>query len=89
MAAYTGISGSVTVGDDVKMGARVGITDNRIIGEGATLVAGTAIISDIPSGEVWGGYPGRPWREWLRTQGALERLARRGGGKEAAEESGE
>jgi len=90
MAAYTGISGSVTVGDYVKMGGRVGITDNLIVGEGATLVAGTAIISNIPPGETWGGYPARPWREWLRGVAAVERLARQGSvGQQRAEESEE
>lgn len=79
MAAYTGISGSVTVGDYVKMGGRVGITDNLVIGERATLVAGTAIICDIPAGETWGGYPARPWREWLRSVAVTEKLARPGG----------
>ena len=34
MAAFTGISGSVTVGDYVMMGGRVGIADNVTIGVG-------------------------------------------------------
>ena len=90
MAAFTGISGSVTVGDNVKMGGRVGIADNMTIGAGAILVAGTGLMSNVPPGETWGGYPARPWREWLRGVGAVERLARRGGaGKPAAEESEE
>ena len=90
MAAFTGISGSVTVGDYVKMGGRVGITDNLTIGEGATLTAATGVISDVPPGATWGGFPGRPWREWLRGVGAVERLARRGAaGKPAAGESKE
>ena len=90
MAAYTGISGSVTVGDHVKMGGRVGITDNLTIGEGAVLTAATGVISNVPPGETWGGFPGRPWREWLRGVGAVERLGRRGAaGKPAAGESKE
>lgn len=79
MAAYTGISGSVTVGDYVKMGGRVGITDNLTIGDGATLLAGAAVLSDIPAGETWGGYPARPGREWLRSVVAVNRLVRPGG----------
>ena len=90
MAAFTGISGSVTVGDNVKMGGRVGIADNMTIGAGAILVAGTGLMSNVPPGETWGGYPARPWREWLRGAGAVERLGRRrGAGKQAAEESEE
>jgi len=90
IAAFTGVSGSVTVGDHVKMGGRVGIADNLTIGAGAILVAGTGLISNVPPGETWGGSPGRPWREWLRGVGAVERLARRGwAGKRATEESEE
>ena len=90
MAAHTGISGSVTVGDYVKMGGRVGITDNQTIGAGATLVANTGVISNVPAGETWGGFPSRPWREWLRGVGAVERLGRRGAaGKPAAGETKE
>lgn len=78
MAAHTGISGSVTVGDFVTMGGRVGIADNLTIGEGATLVAASGIMSNIPPGETWGGFPGRPWREWLKGLGATNRHARSG-----------
>jgi UDP-3-O-[3-hydroxymyristoyl] glucosamine N-acyltransferase len=90
MAAFTGISGSVTVGDYVKMAGRVGIIDNRTIGEGAVLTAAAAVLSDVPPGETWGGFPSRPWRDWLRGVGAVERLGRRGAaGKPAAGESKE
>ena len=85
MAAHTGISGSVTVGDHVKMGGRVGVTDNLTIGDGAILTAATGATSNVPAGATWGGFPGRPWREWLRGVGAMERLGRRGAaGKPAA-----
>ena len=90
MAAFTGISGSVTVGDYVKMGGRVGITDNLTIGEGAVLTAATGVISNVPPGMTVGGFPARPWRDWLRGVGAVERLARRGAaGKPAAGGSSE
>jgi UDP-3-O-[3-hydroxymyristoyl] glucosamine N-acyltransferase len=77
MAAFTGISGSVTVGDGVMMGGRVGIADNVNVGAGALLVAGSAVLSHVPAGEKWGGYPAAPWREWLRAMGAMRRYGRR------------
>ena len=90
MAAFTGISGSVTVGDYVKMGGRVGVADNLTIGAGAVLAAGAGLMSNVPPGETWGGFPARPWREWLRGVAATERLGRRGGaGKQATGESEE
>ena len=90
MAAYTGISGSVTVGDHVKTAGRVGIIDNVTIGEGAVLTAAAAILSSVPPGETWGGFPGKPWRQWLRGVAALDRLGRRSShGKPAAAENNE
>jgi UDP-3-O-[3-hydroxymyristoyl] glucosamine N-acyltransferase len=32
------------------------------------------VISDIPAGETWGGYPARPHREALRAHAALMKL---------------
>jgi UDP-3-O-[3-hydroxymyristoyl] glucosamine N-acyltransferase len=89
MAAFTGISGSVTVGDYVKMGGRVGITDNLTVGEGAILIAAAGATSNVPAGETWGGFPARPWREWLRGVGAVERLTHPRGAKPAAGRSEE
>lgn len=86
MAAFTGISGSVTVGDNVTMGGAVGIADNLTIGEGATLAAASGVMSHIPPGEIWGGFPARPRREWLKSLAAVSRLARqRGAGQPAGE----
>jgi UDP-3-O-[3-hydroxymyristoyl] glucosamine N-acyltransferase len=39
IAALTGISGSATVGDDVRMAGQVGIVDHMSIGSGATIAA--------------------------------------------------
>lgn len=66
LVSQVGISGSVTAGDGVRFGGQVGIADHLTIGDGATLMAGAGLISNVPAGEVWGGFPAVPRRQWLR-----------------------
>ena len=81
MAAYVGISGSVTIGDGVAFGGRAGVADHVTIGDGASLGGGCSVIKDVPAGEVWSGYPGRPLREFLRETAWVARAASRKGTK--------
>jgi UDP-3-O-[3-hydroxymyristoyl] glucosamine N-acyltransferase len=76
VAAQTGISGSVAVGDFVVMGGKVGIVDHVVIGTGAMIAAGSGVMSDVPPGAKWAGAPAGPARDWLKGQAALRRLAR-------------
>jgi len=32
-------------------------------------------MNDVPPGEVWGGYPATPRKQWMRQQAVLARLA--------------
>ncbi len=66
LAAHTGISGSVIVGDNVIFGGKAGIGDHIRIGEGARVAAGAGVLTDIPAGETWSGYPAKPLRQFLR-----------------------
>ena len=66
MAAHTGLSGSVTVGDGVMFGGQAGVGDHLTIGEGARVAAGAGVLQDIPPGETWSGYPAKPLRQSLR-----------------------
>ncbi|MBS0331424.1 MAG: UDP-3-O-(3-hydroxymyristoyl)glucosamine N-acyltransferase [Proteobacteria bacterium] len=66
MAAHTGISGSVTLGDGVQLGGAVGIADHMTVGDGARIAARGGLMSNVPPGETWGGFPARPMRQWLR-----------------------
>lgn len=76
MAAQCGISGSVEFGDGVMCGGRVGIKEHTKIGAGAQLAAYSGVINDVPAGEVWGGAPARPIREWLRELAWLAKQTR-------------
>jgi len=75
VAAHTGISGSVRVGDGVRFGGRAGIADHLTIGAGATIMAAAGLMHDVPAGETWGGFPATPARRWLRQVAWLARHA--------------
>lgn len=66
MAAFTGVSGSVVVGDGVMFGGRAGVGDHITIGAGARIAAGGGVLQNVPAGETWSGYPAKPLRQFLR-----------------------
>jgi UDP-3-O-[3-hydroxymyristoyl] glucosamine N-acyltransferase len=88
IVSQTGISGSVDVGDYVMLGGQVGIADHLSIGTGAKLGARSGVISDVPAGVQWGGFPARPFREWLKAEAVVGRLVRGRGraGRDEAED---
>jgi len=85
LVAQTGISGSSTLEDFVVLGARVGLSNNVTIGEGAQIAAISNVHADVPAGARWGGTPAKPIKLWFREMKAVARLAR-GGGETATDE---
>ena len=77
LVAQTGISGSVMLEDFVVLGARVGVNNHVIIGEGAQIAATSIVHGDVPPGARWGGTPAKPAKQWFREMRTLERLAAR------------
>lgn len=75
MAAFGGISGSVTVGDGARIGGRVGIADHVVIGDGVNLAASAGVFRNIEAGETWGGTPAKPIRQWMREVAWLQKQA--------------
>lgn len=75
VAAHSGISGSVKVGDRAKFGGRAGIIDHIDIGEGAIVAAGAVVFKDVPAGQMWSGFPARPSRQFLREAAWLAKSA--------------
>ena len=85
IAAHVGISGSVQVGDGVMFGGRAGVGDHQTVGTGARIAAAAAVLSDVPAGETWSGYPAKPLRRFLRETAWLSKQAssrRKGDGDE-------
>lgn len=74
ICGVTGIAGSVTMGNGVTIGGCCGIADGVRIGDGATLGAKSGLISDLPAGQTWLGFPAREAREQLRNWAAARSL---------------
>lgn len=76
VAAQTGFSGGVVVGDYAVIGGQVGIGDKAKIERGAVLGSGCGVLTSkvIRSGQVVWGTPARPLKEYLETLAHLGRL---------------
>jgi UDP-3-O-[3-hydroxymyristoyl] glucosamine N-acyltransferase len=79
VVAQSGLSGSVTLEDFAALGGSVGLAPHVTIGRGAQVAARSGVMNDVPSGEIWGGYPARPRKQWMRQQAVLSRLTKAGG----------
>ncbi|MGN6424946.1 MAG: UDP-3-O-(3-hydroxymyristoyl)glucosamine N-acyltransferase [Asticcacaulis sp.] len=75
VAAHSGLSGSVVVGDGAMFGGRAGIIDHITIGPGAKVAAGASVFKDVPPGVTVSGFPARPSRQFLREMVWLEKNA--------------
>jgi len=74
MAMGVGIAGSARIGDGVQFGGQSGVGNHSIIGDKASIAARAGVISDVPGGATYSGFPARPHREQLRSWAALARL---------------
>ncbi len=77
MAAFGGVSGSVEVGDNVQFGGRAGLADHITVGSGARIAAGAAVLTSVPEGATYAGYPAKPSRTWMRELAWLARAAQK------------
>ena len=74
LAAGVGIAGSTVIGDGVTFAGQVGVTGHVTVGARAVLTAQTGVVTDVPEGEVWGGFPSRPHAQAMRGYAALSKL---------------
>lgn len=74
LVAQTGIAGSVKVGNNVTFAGQSGSAGHLTIGDNCVFAARTAVISDVPSGSFYAGFPARPHKEWLRGEAAIGRV---------------
>jgi UDP-3-O-[3-hydroxymyristoyl] glucosamine N-acyltransferase len=75
-ASQVGIAGSARIEDGVQFGGQSGSGGHITVGARGTVAARSGVITDMPAGETWSGFPARPHKEQLRTQAALTKLAR-------------
>jgi UDP-3-O-[3-hydroxymyristoyl] glucosamine N-acyltransferase len=74
--AQVGLAGSVRLEDGCILAGQVGVGGHRTIGAGAIVGGQAGVFGDVPAGGRWSGYPARPHGEAMRTQAAIQRLAR-------------
>ncbi|OGP66809.1 MAG: UDP-3-O-(3-hydroxymyristoyl)glucosamine N-acyltransferase [Deltaproteobacteria bacterium RBG_19FT_COMBO_43_11] len=74
IAAQTGISGSTKIGKSVIIGGQVGIVGHISIGDHVMIGASSNIHKDIPAGQIGGGSPFLPSKEWLRVESSKVKL---------------
>jgi len=74
VCGQSGIAGSCEIGDYAVLGAGVGLRDHVKVGAAAMIAARSGVSDDIPpQGKVM-GYPGRPMKEFLRQNAAINKL---------------
>ena len=76
LAAQSGVSGSTVLEDFVVLGGQVGLAGHITVGTGAQISAKSGVISDIPAGKIYAGYPARPRKEFFRSIAILSKLAK-------------
>jgi len=76
--AQCGLAGSLTLEDNVALGAKAGLNNHLTIGEGSQVAAMAGVKDDIPPNERWGGIFAKPAKQWLREIKVIENLAQYG-----------
>lgn len=66
IASQVGIAGSTTIGNGVQIGGQSGFNGHIVIGDGVQIAGASAVAADIPAGQVYGGFPARPIRDFLK-----------------------
>lgn len=74
LCGQVGLAGSVIVGDGATLGGKVGVRDHLTIGAGAKVAAMSALMTDVPPGETWAGYPAQEIKISSREILALRQL---------------
>lgn len=74
IVAQTGISGSVTTGDNCTFGGQVGTVGHITIGGNSIYAARSGITNNMPENYFGAGFPVQPHQEWLRMEATLKRL---------------
>jgi UDP-3-O-[3-hydroxymyristoyl] glucosamine N-acyltransferase len=74
LIAQVGIAGSTRLGRGVILAGRVGIAGHLEIGAGARVGAGSGVITDVPGGSDWFGYPAKPRLHAMRISKEEDRL---------------
>jgi UDP-3-O-[3-hydroxymyristoyl] glucosamine N-acyltransferase len=70
------LAGSAELGNGVVVAGHAAVGGHFRVGDRARIGAKSGVISAVPAGEDWSGFPARPHRDFLRAQAALFRLSK-------------
>lgn len=74
VVAKVGISGSTELGQYCVIGGNTGIAGHLKIGNQVQAAAHSGIMRDIPDGQIVGGAPAKPIRDWHKTNIIIDKL---------------
>jgi UDP-3-O-[3-hydroxymyristoyl] glucosamine N-acyltransferase len=74
LAAQVGISGSTKLGKSVMVGGQTGLVGHINIGDNVIIAAASAVHKDIASGQIVGGSPQLPHKQWLKVLACWAKL---------------
>ena len=74
IAAQVGISGSTKLGKSVMVGGQTGMVGHINIGDNVMIAAASSIHKNIKSGQIVGGSPQLPHKQWLKVEACWVKL---------------
>jgi UDP-3-O-[3-hydroxymyristoyl] glucosamine N-acyltransferase len=74
ITAQVGISGSTKLGKGVMIGGQTGIVGHINIGDKVMIAASSKIYKNVKPGEIVGGAPQMPFKEWLQVEACRSKL---------------
>tara|TARA_B100001123_G_scaffold63616_1_gene69894 strand:+ start:263 stop:1291 length:1029 start_codon:yes stop_codon:yes gene_type:complete len=81
IVAQSGVSGSTIIGNNVIIGGQVGIAGHLKIGNNVRIAAKSGVMKNIQDGEVIGGVPSVPIKDWHKHTIVLKKLIGKKNGK--------
>lgn len=78
ITAQVGIAGSTEIGDYTVFGGQSGVSGHLKLGSRVQVAAQSGVIRDVPDGDVVGGYPALPVRQWHKQTAFLSKMTKRG-----------
>ncbi len=74
MCAQVGVAGTTDIGNGVILAGQVGLAGHMKIGDRVQIGAQSGVMSSIPAGQVYFGYPAMPQREAFKQQAMIRKL---------------
>jgi UDP-3-O-[3-hydroxymyristoyl] glucosamine N-acyltransferase len=78
VVAQVGVSGSTTLGRNVVLGGQVGVADHVTLGDAVMVAAQSGIHHNHPAGDVVGGSPALPQKQFVRAAIQYSKLPQMG-----------